>query len=95
MKPALALLTVSISQALPKKRTLLLGLLELAPAAVYLMATTSRTEAFALEGAVQIGGSILFSLVLPVVTIVLAAGALGSERRDQTLSFIALRPIPR
>lgn len=95
MKPVLALFTVSFSQALPKRRTLLLALLELAPAVIYLMSTANRTETFALEGAVQIGGSIFFSLVLPVVAIVVAASALGSERRDQTLSFIALRPIPR
>ena len=29
------------------------------------------------------------------MAIVVAAGVLGSERRDQTLSFVALRPIPR
>jgi ABC-2 type transport system permease protein len=73
----------------------MLGLLQLAPAGIYLASTTNRTEAFALQGAVEVGGAIFFSLVLPVVSIVVAAGVLGSERRDQTLSFIALRPIPR
>ena len=95
MTPIIALFTASIHQALPRRRTLLLGLLQLAPAGIYVVSTTSRTEEFALEGAVQIGGSIFFSLILPVVAIVIAAGMLGSERRDQTLSFIALRPIPR
>jgi ABC-type transport system involved in multi-copper enzyme maturation permease subunit len=95
MTPVLALFTMSLRQALPRRRTLLLGLLELTPAAVYLVSTTNRTEQLALQGATQVGGSILFSLVLPVVAIVTAAGVLGSERRDQTLSFIALRPIPR
>ena len=33
--------------------------------------------------------------MLPVVTIVIAAGVIGNERRDTTLSFIALRPISR
>jgi len=95
MTPALALFTVSLRQALPKRRTLMLGLLQLAPAGIYFVSTTNRTEEFALQGAVEIGGAIFFSLVLPVVSIVVAAGVLGSERRDQTLSFIALRPIPR
>lgn len=95
MIPAFALFTVSLRQALPRNRTLLLALLQLVPTAIYLVATTDRTEEFALQGAVEISGGILFSLVLPVVTIVIAAGVLGSERRDQTLSFIALRPIPR
>ncbi len=95
MTPVLALFTVSIRQALPKRRTLMLALLELAPAGIYLIATTSRTEAFALQGAIEVGAATLFALVLPVVSIVVAAGVLGTERRDQTLSFIALRPIPR
>lgn len=95
MTPILALFTVSLRQAVPKRRTLLLGLLQLAPAGIYLVSTTNRTEAFALQGAVQIGASIFFSLVLPVVSIVIAAGVLGAERKDQTLSFIALRPISR
>ena len=95
MTPVLALFVMSLRQALPRRRTLWLALLELSPAAVYLVSTTNRTEGFALQGASQVGGSILFSLVLPVVAIVTAAGVLGTERRDQTLSFIALRPIPR
>ncbi len=95
MTRTLALFTVSIRQALPKRRTLSLALLELAPAGIYLVSTTSRTEEFALQGAMEIGAAVLFALVLPVVSIVVAAGVLGSERRDQTLSFIALRPISR
>lgn len=95
MTPIFALFATSLRQALPKRRTIWLGLLELAPAGIYLVSTTNRTEDFAVQGAVQVGGTIFFSLVLPVVAIVIAAGVLGSERRDMTLSFIALRPIPR
>jgi ABC-2 type transport system permease protein len=95
MTPILALFTGSLRQALPRRRTLLLGLLELAPAGIYLISTTNRTRDFATEGAVQVGGSIFFALVLPVVAIVVAAGVLGSERRDETLSFVVLRPISR
>jgi ABC-type transport system involved in multi-copper enzyme maturation permease subunit len=95
MTPTIALFTTSVRQALPKRRTLLLGLLELAPAGIYLVSTTSRTKEFGIQGAVEVGAAIFFSLVLPVVAMVVAAGVLGSERRDQTLSFIALRPIPR
>ena len=95
MTPVLSLFRASLAQALPRRRTLMLGLLELAPAGVYLVSTTNRTQEFAVQGAVQVGGSIYFSLILPVVAIVVAAGVLGSERRDQTLSFIVLRPISR
>jgi ABC-2 type transport system permease protein len=95
MSSILALFTVSLRQALPRRRTLLLGLLELAPAGIYLISTTNRTQEFSTEGAVQVGGSIFFALVLPVVAIVVAAGVLGSERRDETLSFVVMRPISR
>lgn len=95
MSQTYALFVASLRQALPKKRTLLFGALQLVPAAVYLATTTNRTEAFSLEAAAQISAGVYFALVLPVVAIVLSAGVLGSERRDQTLSFIALRPMSR
>lgn len=95
MTPLLALVTVSIRQALPTRRTALLLLAELGPAGVYLLATSNRTAIAAFDGLVEIGASTYFGLVLPVVTIVIAAGVLGNERRDTTLSFIALRPMTR
>jgi ABC-2 type transport system permease protein len=95
MSSVAAMFRVSVSQALPRRRTLMLGLLELAPAAIYLFATSSRTSSAGFQGVVEIGSSTFLALVLPVVAIVVAAGALGNERRDLTLSFIALRPIPR
>jgi ABC-2 type transport system permease protein len=73
----------------------MLALLELAPAAIYVFATSSRTSEAAFQGVVEIGTSTFLALVLPVVAIVVSAGALGNERRDMTLSFIALRPLPR
>jgi ABC-2 type transport system permease protein len=63
--------------------------------AIYLIATPNRTAESAFEGLVQIGITILFTLTVPVVAIVIGSSALGIERRDQTLSFIALRPISR
>ena len=95
MKPSLALLTMSFRQALPAKRTIILLLIQLIPALVYLLSTQNRTPAAALESFAAIGAAMLLALAVPVVAIVLGAGALGSERRDETLSFIALRPIPR
>ncbi len=95
MKSIGALFTVSFGQALPMRRTVMLVLLELAPVTIYLLATSSRTSEAAFQGLVEIGASTFFALVLPVVSIVIAAGALGNERRDLTLSFIALRPLPR
>lgn len=90
-----ALLTASIRQALPVRRTIVFTLLQIAPAVIYLIATSNRTAEAALRGVVEIGVSTHFALVLPVVSMVIAAGALGNERRDMTMSFIALRPISR
>jgi ABC-type transport system involved in multi-copper enzyme maturation permease subunit len=88
-------MVTSLRQALPVRRTIILVLIQLIPALVYLLSTQNRTPAAALESFVAIGGAMLLGLAVPVVAIVLGAGALGSERRDETLSFIALRPIPR
>ncbi len=95
MSAALAVLTASVRQALPLKRSIMLVVLEVAPAVIYLFATSSRTPTAGFRGVVEIGLSVYFALVVPVVAIVTAAGSLGNERRDLTLSFIALRPMPR
>lgn len=93
--PVAALTRVSYRQALPLRRSTVLVLLEIAPVAIYLIATSGRTDLAVADGLVEIGATIYFTLVVPIVSIVVAAGALGNERRDLTLSFIALRPIPR
>ena len=95
MRPLSALFVMSLRQALPVKRTIILVLIQLVPALVYFLSTQNRTDAAALESFVAIGASMLLGLAVPVVAIVLGAGALGAERRDETLSFIAMRPIPR
>ncbi|MCL1599525.1 MAG: ABC transporter permease [Actinomycetia bacterium] len=95
MKPLSNLFVMSVRQALPLRRTIILGLIQLSPMAIYLIATTSRTSDAAFEGLVGIASTILFALTVPVVSIVIGASALGVERRDQTLSFIVLRPISR
>ena len=95
MTPFLALLSVSIRQALPVRRTAVLLLISAAPMLIYVFATTGRSEESAFEGAVEVAAATLFALVLPIVSIVVSAGVLGNERRDLTLSFVALRPLPR
>jgi ABC-2 type transport system permease protein len=85
----------SLRQALPVRRTIVFVLIQLIPALVYVLSTQNRTAAAALESFVTVGAAMLLGLAVPVVAIVLGAGALGSERRDETLSFIALRPISR
>ncbi len=95
MRPLSTLFVMSVRQALPFRRTILLALIQLSPMAIYLIATTNRTSAAAFEGLIGVASAILFALTVPVVSIVIGSSALGVERRDQTLSFIALRPISR
>lgn len=90
-----ALFSVSYAQALPVRRTIMLALIQLAPVSIYLLATSGGTDQAVVDGFIEVGTTTYFTLVLPIVAIVVAAGALGNERRDLTLSFIALRPIRR
>jgi ABC-2 type transport system permease protein len=95
MTPVLALFGATFRSALPLKRTILFSILQLLPAFLFLLASNNRTEEAAFETLIEVPTGSFFSLILPIVTIVLAASALGAERRDQTLSFIVLRPIRR
>ncbi len=95
MTPVLALLGASIRQLLPLRRSILLALLQLGPALIYLIGSSGRTPDAALNAFLDGGVATYFVLVLPVVSIVLSSSALGVERRDQTLSFIVLRPMRR
>jgi ABC-2 type transport system permease protein len=95
LTPVLALLGTSIRQLLPLRRSILLGLLQLGPALIYLIGSSGRTTEAALDAFLDGGVATYFLLVLPIVSIVLSSSALGVERRDQTLSFIVLRPMRR
>ncbi|GMR02517.1 MAG: hypothetical protein BMS9Abin20_0855 [Acidimicrobiia bacterium] len=95
MKPLTALFAMSLRQALPLRRTIMLALIQLAPVGIYLFSTTNRTSEAAFDALIEIGTATLFALTVPVVAIVIGASAFGVERRDQTLSFVVLRPISR
>lgn len=95
MTPLRALFVMSVRQSLPLRRTVVLLLIQLAPTGIFLLSTANRTTAAGTEALVEIGGATLFALAIPVVSIVLGSSTFGVERRDQTLSFIALRPISR
>lgn len=95
MTPIIALFAASLRAALPLRRTALFGLLALTPALLFVLSAENRTGEAAFRTLIEAGVGSLFALVLPIIAIVLASGALGNERRDQTLSFIVLRPMPR
>jgi len=95
VKPIKALFVMSLRQALPLRRTIMLSLIQLAPLGIFTFSTANRIEEAALDALVGVAATILFALTVPVVAIVLGSSSLGVERRDQTLSFVALRPIRR
>jgi len=96
MRAFLALLAATLRQLLGGRRIIPLALMGLLPAVVVVaLLAQERTVAGAREIFHDAPVTILFFIVLPVASLVFGAGALGDERRDGTLSFILLRPLPR
>jgi ABC-2 type transport system permease protein len=95
MRAYLAIVRVGLRQALGGKRLLALGLLGVIPALVMVGASANLTSDAAMTRFHEAPFGILFIMVLPVCALVIGSGAMGDERRDGTLSFLILRPIPR
>lgn len=96
MKAFAALVANTLRQQLGGRRIILLLLLGLLPAGVLgILLADERTAIGARQAFHEAPLVILFFVVLPVASLVFGAGALGDERRDGTLSFILLRPLPR
>lgn len=95
MNATLLIARMTTSQVLGLRRLIGLGLLAVLPAVIVYLATAQVSPSSRVEAFVGITVGLFFSVVIPVVTLVISASALGDERRDQTLSFIVLRPISR
>jgi ABC-2 type transport system permease protein len=96
MTAAVALTSATIRQLLPTRRAIVMLIAEILPAGIYLlMAGAFTDETAAAERLFVMVVTLYLPLLVPIVTLVIAATALGAERRDGTLSFIVLRPIPR
>lgn len=92
----MAIGVATIRQLLPFRRAIVALILESAPAAVYLMmAGAFADETVALERLFFMVITLYLPLLVPIVTLIVSSAALGAERRDGTLSFLVLRPIPR
>ena len=85
----------TVRQILGIRRVLLFGSLLLFPSVVLLLRSGSVSGRRLLSSFVEIGTEGLFVVAIPITALILSASALGTERRDQTLSFVVLRPIPR
>ena len=95
MTQALAITQRTLRATLRLRRLLLLLAFGLVPALIYLLAANQLTERRALELGVDLSLALYIALWVPIVTVILSSSALGDERRDRTLSFLVLRPIPR
>ncbi|MCP4968343.1 MAG: ABC transporter permease subunit [bacterium] len=104
MSAFLAILRVTVRQTLRLKRAIGLGLLSLSAAFTYLLTAlgstaSSNTAEFNQEQAFDIflGMTVgtFMNIIVPVITLIIATSVLGDERRDNTMSFLVLRPISR
>jgi ABC-2 type transport system permease protein len=95
MRAALAIGRVTAHQLLGGRRFLALGLLGLLPAVVMWFASANVSPAAAFRRYHEAPLITVLLVVMPVVTLILSAGALGDERRESTLSFLLVRPIRR
>ncbi len=104
MSAFLAIVRVTIRQTLRPRRALGLLMLSGSVAGIYLLfmiATRNSTDPLSYQREVAIETSIgmtvgvFMNIVVPVVTLIIATSVMGDERRDNTMSFLVLRPIRR
>jgi len=95
MRAALAIVKVTLRQLLGRRASIGLLLLCLLPAVSQFLVGFSQSDQEALELYRESTFGLLFGVAVPLTTVVLATGALGGERRGNTLGFILLRPISR
>lgn len=104
MRAFAAIVKVTARQTLRPKRAVGLGLLSVSAAFTYLLtalgstasagsAAYHRQQAFDIFLGITVGT--FMNIVVPVVTLIIATSVLGDERRDNTMSFLVLRPISR
>jgi len=95
MRAFAAITTATLRQLLGGRRTIGLLLMALLPAGVLLALLAGEPDLTAARSFHEAPLVILMLIVLPVTSLVFGAGALGDERREATLSFLLLRPLPR
>jgi len=94
MSAAVHIVRATLRQILGARRLLLFGALAMFPGFIFIV-TSANEDTRGVLGSFKDGADIHFSLAVPVTALILAAAALGAERRDLTLSFVVLRPISR
>ena len=95
MSAQLAIARVTTRQLLSSKRYLWFGLLALAPTGLFLLVSPTVSDSELFDLFVGLGIVFYLSVVVPIIVLTFGASSLGQERRDNTLSFLVLRPISR
>jgi ABC-type transport system involved in multi-copper enzyme maturation permease subunit len=104
MSAFLAIVKVTIRQTLRPKRAIGLLLLSGSAATMYLLfmiGTRSSSGSLlsqrevAFETSIGMTVGVFMNIIVPVVTLIIATSVMGEERRDNTMSFLVLRPISR
>jgi ABC-2 type transport system permease protein len=95
MRSLRAITVATVRQVLGLRRAIIFGLAAMAPALVFLLTTQALVDEAALDRFLGMVVGLYFPLLVPIVALIISASALGDERRDGTLSFLVLRPIPR
>jgi ABC-2 type transport system permease protein len=95
MTAVLRVARMTVGQVLGVRRFVGLAALALLPGLIVYLSTARAANASRLETFAGVTVGFFFSVVVPVVALILSTSALGDERRDQTLSFIVLRPLSR
>lgn len=94
MTALVAIVRVTTRQLLGRRRIIALSLLSMIAPFIYFMAS-GASGGQSLEEYFGILVGFQFGIVMAVITIVVASSSLGDERRQQTLSFLVVRPLPR
>jgi len=95
MTAMLAITRMTVRQVLGVRRLIGLTLLAIAPAGIFFLSSSRSDPSGVAEGLAGTTVGAFINLVVPVVTLIMASSVLGAERRDQTLSFLVLRPLSR
>jgi len=102
MTAFLAIIRVTVRQTMRFRRALGLLLLSGSTTGMYLLfmlatrgSTISVQRNDSIETAIGMSLFVFMNIVVPVVTLIIATSVLGDERRENTMSFLVLRPIPR
>ncbi len=86
---------VLLRQIVTRGRLVAMGLLGVAVVLLGWAIGSADTDTDPLETAVSIVTNVGFTIVVPVVSLVFAAGVLGDTREDGTLVYLWLRPLRR